>query len=596
MLQQAAVALARGDLEAAEQACRRALENDSACVDALHLLSLAHKRRGDIHAASNLMQRALGFDPRRADIHANLANLHAALKHASDAEKHYRLALDADHRFRPARLGLARLLLDLGRAGEAAAELETLMQANPADAEAWNVAGSTYRQQGRTDAAEQAFRRALSLAPGYAVARHNLGALLASQSRSEAALEELERAAAAGIKGAEISHNRAAVLMSLGRLDEAEALLRDALGQVPRAVSLQMLLARIRYMRGERDFASVLESAVAAEPGDAALRVAFSRTLGGAEQFERAAGSLREGLDREPGEPLLLAEMSAVLHNQSAYAQALQFASRAVAARPDDPGLNDLVIKALLSLGEGNEAMALIENARQRRPLDQFYIALEATAARLIGDPRYERLCDYQRLVQRFELPVPRGWSTLEVFHHDLVDVLKERHRFVAPPLDQSLRGGTQTPRGLLNDPDPRIKAFLAAIRVPIAAFRDSIGDDRAHPLTARNHGEVRLSGCWSVRLHRDGFHVNHVHSEGWISSAYYVDVPRETRDLRAKSGWIKFGEPGFYVPGAVPEKYVQPEPGMLVLFPSYLWHGTTPIHGEEPRMTIAFDAVPARH
>lgn len=595
MLQQAAAALGQGDLEAAEQASRRALESDAACVDALNLLSLARKRRGDVRAARILMEQALGIDPRRADIHANLANLHSALKQSDEAEKHYRRALDIDARFRSARLGLARLLLGLGRAGEAVAEMDALTRVNPADAEAWNVAGSAYRQQGRTDAAEQAFRRALSLVPDYAVARHNLGALLASQSRSEAALEELERAAAAGITGAEIGHNRAAVLMSLGRLDEAEALLRASLAQMPRATSLHLLLARIRYMRGERDFASALEAAVAAEPDDAALRVAYSRALGGAQQFERAASSLQDGLDRDPGEPRLLAEMSAVLHNLSAYEQALQFARRVVAVRPDEKGLEDLVIQALLSLGEGNAAMSLIESARQRLPLNQYYIALEATAARLVGDPRYEKLCDYERLVQCFELPVPRGWSTIGDFHHDLIDVLNERHRFVAPPLDQSLRGGTQTPRGLLHDPDPRIKAFLAAIRAPIAAYRHGIGDGGGHPLTARNRGEARLVGCWSVRLQREGFHVNHVHSEGWISSAYYVDVPRETRDVQAKSGWIKFGEPGFHVPGATPEKYVQPEAGMLVLFPSYLWHGTTPIHGDDPRMTIAFDAVPAQ-
>ena len=42
---------------------------------------------------------------------------------------------------------------------------------------------------------------------------------------------------------------------------------------------------------------------------------------------------------------------------------------------------------------------------------------------------------------------------------------------------------------------------------------------------------------------------------------------------------------------GAVPEHFIQPRAGRLVLFPSYLWHGTTPIHGSEPRMTVAFDA-----
>jgi hypothetical protein len=63
--------------------------------------------------------------------------------------------------------------------------------------------------------------------------------------------------------------------------------------------------------------------------------------------------------------------------------------------------------------------------------------------------------------------------------------------------------------------------------------------------------------------------------------------------DETTQSGWIKFGEPGLPVPGATPERLVQPKPGRLVLFPSYMWHGTTPITGDQPRMTVAFDVIP---
>jgi hypothetical protein len=37
----------------------------------------------------------------------------------------------------------------------------------------------------------------------------------------------------------------------------------------------------------------------------------------------------------------------------------------------------------------------------------------------------------------------------------------------------------------------------------------------------------------------------------------------------------------------------VLPKEGQLVIFPSYLWHGTTPFVAEEPRLTLAFDALP---
>jgi hypothetical protein len=85
---------------------------------------------------------------------------------------------------------------------------------------------------------------------------------------------------------------------------------------------------------------------------------------------------------------------------------------------------------------------------------------------------------------------------------------------------------------------------------------------------------------------------VNHTHPEGWLSSAYYVSVPSEVDDPKAQSGWIKFGEPALPVPGAGPDLMVQPRSGRLVLFPSYMWHGTTAVRGPERRLTMAFDVV----
>jgi hypothetical protein len=90
------------------------------------------------------------------------------------------------------------------------------------------------------------------------------------------------------------------------------------------------------------------------------------------------------------------------------------------------------------------------------------------------------------------------------------------------------------------------------------------------------------------------GFHVNHLHPEGWISSCYYVTVPEAAKDAATRNGWLKFGEPSLEVPLKDPIlKAVQPVPGRLVLFPSYMWHGTIPLDASSARTTIAFDAVP---
>lgn len=593
-LQQAAAALGQGKLAECESLCRRVIDVEPRSVDAINLLSLVHKHGGDLMAAEQLMKQALELDSRRADIHANFGNLCVSLRRFDEAETAYLEALKIEPRFRQARIGLARLLIELGRANDARAEAEKLLEQDSSDAEAWNVLGSACRATRSEEDAERAFRKALAIAPGYAIARHNLGALLASVSRSEEALDELDRAASLGLKGAEIDHNRASALMALGRFDEATALLRRALEVMPQAVSLQILLARILYMCGDDQFAKTFRLAVDNHADDAALRVAYSQVLRGAEQFESASAVVQQGIARNAQDPRLLAEMSGVLQDLGDFENGLDCARRAVAADRSNPRLNDLVIQALLSLGRGGEALPLIEEARRRAPLDQTYIAYEATAARLIGDERYEWLYEYERLVRSYELPVPSGWQSIAAFHADLIPVLEQRHQFVAPPLDQSLRAGTQTPRGLLGDPDPVIHAFLAAIQGPIGEYCEMMGDDPEHPLSARNTGGTRLIGCWSARLQRNGFHVNHVHSEGWISSAYYVVVPDEVGDRDKKRGWIKFGEPKFSVPGATPEMILQPAAGTLVLFPSYMWHGTTPLCGDAPRMTIAFDVVPA--
>jgi hypothetical protein len=80
------------------------------------------------------------------------------------------------------------------------------------------------------------------------------------------------------------------------------------------------------------------------------------------------------------------------------------------------------------------------------------------------------------------------------------------------------------------------------------------------------------------------------VHPEGWISSAFYVRVPG---DLQETEGWLTFGEPGpATAPPLPPEHLVKPEPGLLVLFPSYMWHGTVPFQSAEKRLSCAFDIV----
>jgi Tfp pilus assembly protein PilF len=591
-LQRAFGLMQSGQLDQAAEICQRLQAKAPAEPDVLHLFGLIRKQQGRHDEAEKLLRSSIRHAPGRANFHANLGNLLANMGRYEDAASVYRDALGIDGSFRPARLGLARALNSAGDHVGAEHEAGRLVEADRRDAEAFVALGVALAGQGRNDEAEAAYRTALDVTPGYGAALHNLGALLGREGRVEESLQYLDAAAETGVRGVEIDFNRASGLLKLYQFEEGEALLSSVVQSSPAYAEAQKLLAQFRYMRGSGDYARELQRAVARFPRDAKLQIALGQVLHGAHELEAAEAALKSSLQYCDENPRLLAMLATICQESGRFEQALEYAREAIGLDPGDARLADFEIDALMSLGDAQAALPLIEAARKRSPGNQWYIAIQATAARLLGDPLYESLCNYEEFVRTYDLEAPEPWQSMETFHADLVSALHRRHQFEAHPLDQSLRLGTQTPRNLINDPDPVIQAFISALAAPIDAYRDAIGYDPDHPLKMRNRGSSMITGCWSVRLKRGGFHVNHVHPDGWISSAYYAEVPQEVDDEEARSGWIKFGEPRYPVPGVTPEKMVMPKAGRLVLFPSYLWHGTTPIRGDEPRMTLAFDVV----
>ena len=589
-LQKAAQYYSQDNLVQAESTCRALHRKYPREIDVTHLLALISKKQGANAESEQLFKKCTEQGPQRADILANLGNLYRSLARFEDAEQHYRLALATDSSFRQARLSLTRLLIAMQQYQQGEEEALALIQKNARDAEAWVALAACYRGSKEYSRAEQALDEALKIKPDYGTARQNLGALLAQLNRHDEALTQLGLATKYGVTTPEVNINHAVALAGLGRFDDAIEVLIQSVAQQPDATESLELLAKIRFMRGEENFARELTQSIDKYPSNINLLLCYSRLLQGADLLQDAEEILLVSLGKNIGHPDICCALAAVQQLAGKHDDSLANAKQARSSGANRIQSQELAIDALMSLGRVDEALPLIRDARHNFPLNQWYIAMEASAARLKGDALYETLYDYDKYVQSFELEPPAGWSHIDQFNTDLLSVLNQRHQLYARPLDQSLRNGTQTPSSLLSDSSQVIKAFLTCLGQPIQKYRNSLGTDPVHPLQARNHGRSELIGCWSVRLNRGGFHFNHVHPEGWLSSAYYVETPPEIETGEAKSGWIKFGEPRFSIPGATPEKFVKPKAGKLVLFPSYMWHGTVAIEGEAPRVAIAFD------
>ena len=97
------------------------------------------------------------------------------------------------------------------------------------------------------------------------------------------------------------------------------------------------------------------------------------------------------------------------------------------------------------------------------------------------------------------------------------------------------------------------------------------------------------------INLHdRGGFNFLHVHEGSLLSGSFYLKVP-------PGSGKFVFRDPRpgvihGYVKGAVPNGYgdvhLAPDAGLLVLFPCWMEHFVEPHNSDEPRITIAFNAL----
>ena len=475
----------------------------------------------------------------------------------------------------------------------AAEQIARMSIAQSPSAEAFDVLANALRAQDRLEDALSAADQAVARAPQIASAQHSRAFILGRLGRLTEALQIYDQLIQRGVTPPQLLLNRAVALLGLTRDADAEAALADAVKRWPQDQGLQSMLASVRWMRGAGEgFARDYEAALQRQPDSLHLRIGYSDILRRADQRARAEQVLAEGLQRMPANGPLQGALGVLLDEMGRTEEGLPLLRAAVADAPHVPFVRGNFVSALLRLGRGDEALRELAPLLKAQPLNGDWICYQSMAYRQLGDERYHELCDYDLMVQPYDLEAPQGFATFADFNAALRESLERLHVLETHPLDQSLRHGSQTTRSLLTYDDPIVKQYLRALGEPIRAYISTMRTPN-HPWSGRKTDKFKLSGCWSVKLKPNGYHVNHLHPEGWISSAFYVSLPDVTKAGDSQEGWIKFGEPRWPTPHCTVEKVVQPKEGRLVLFPSYMWHGTIPFSQGE-RLTAPFDVVPA--
>ena len=550
-------------------------------------------RAGRVGQATGALRELIAGLPKFAEAHERLGEAQAAAGDVPGAEASLRAALALNPRLPAAATQLAGILLSRRASAEAAGLLKPFVGTPLASAGLLNAYGVALGAVGRLDDAVEAHRAAADAEPTVGAYTHNLAGALGDAHRFAESEAACQRAFATGLDAPETWLVKGRALMGLSRLDEAETTFRESIKRRPGFADAHAELAQLIWMRTEDLGAAsaTLDAALKDGPFDTALNLARSKLLEYALGTEAAYASLAPALDARPGD-LSLQVAAALLALRQDGAMAMFHALKAQTIDPTNSRAMAALCQANLAIGRADVAAGIAEKLCAEWPLDQHPVTLAATAWRLMGDPRYRELYDYERLVRAYPIETPNGWTTLAAYLADLAAALRSLQTLRGHPIGQSLRLGAQSSQSLERSDDPVIRAFFAAIDGPIRSYIDILaGADDV--LGRRVTSKYRFSGAWSVLLRAGGHHVNHIHPLGWISSAFHVELPPAVAD--GHQGWLKFGEPELATVSRLEaEHFVKPAAGTLVLFPSYMWHGTVPFGGDKPRLTAAFDVLPA--
>ena len=563
----------------------------------LRLFALVAQAAGQLDPAADALRRILVIEREPPEIVGALADmLGSAGRHDEALALWTRLTIllptAAD-----AHLNRAITAANAGQHDVAIAAADAGLTRFPGHPRLLGVKAMALKNNGQIEQSIMLFDAAVAADPNRALTRHNQAVALRVACRFDEACEAFAAAERLGLAGASFHANWAAAALEAGRVDEAADLYRRAIATDSSYSEAKLGLTRLQveYRGGAEAFAHYERIALASDR--LADWIEYANILQVHRRNAEAAEVAGRAIAKYGEEPLLVAIQATAQGIDGDASAALARLDRAFAGRSDAP----LASMAMLALraGDGERAGAIAEEQIRLNPDDQGAWATLSIAWHLTNDPREAWLCDYERLVMVTDVPSPDGALSPAEFAAEVAAMLDPLHQTQAAPGDQSLRSGTQTSGALFSRPDPAIQRFRDAIVAAAERAITDLGEDPTHPFLRRKAPRLDFAGSWSVRLSPGGHHVAHMHSQGWMSSAYYARLPLEDESgpidhkVPDHQGWIQFGvPPAMFDLDLAPRRIVEPRPGRLVLFPSYLWHGTL-LFDRGDRLTAAFDFVP---
>jgi len=370
---------ARGELEAAIEAYRRAAAHDPASAEIPAELAALYARQNRAADAIAAAEQALRIDETSAQAHRILGTVHAALAEAATTSEgrtagaipraatgHVTRAIMHLERALALRPDQADLLLTLGRVyladGKTDRAVELLADAWAEEPESPDTAlllSHAYETAGRHDEAVTTLEQVVELEPNFYRGLLALADAYERRERWRDAALVYGRASAQQPRSLELLARHARALTHAGDLEHAEAVARKLMAAAPddpRGVA-----ALVQTLAARRDHRAVIET------GEAALAEL------------RARGPLAASAT------MLLVQLGLAYQETGAFARAITTFENARTLSGGSAAAESYLVQALIAAREPHRALDTVRAARANHPGDPRFARLEALALRRLN-------------------------------------------------------------------------------------------------------------------------------------------------------------------------------------------------------------------
>ncbi len=544
-------------------------------------------QQGDLPGARTIAETGTNAHPGDGALADAAGDLALKSGDAAAAAAHFARACAIEPGLIDYALNHAIALQQLNRHRDVIALLTTHEKVGRLVARYGSVRALSHRSLAEPTQAAHWYDAALAVEPSHPRALHGRARVAIERGEPDA-LARFDAALGVNPGDADLWLGKAQALDVAGDIAGARAVAEQICAQAPGFTAALSFLSGLKLAAGEEDFTAPFAQAAAKAPQDPNIVATHSETLAGLDHAAQAADVAAQARLRFPNEPhfALLEAIHAGSAGDWDRAEAV-FASLSV--QSPTRALHEA--RHRIRGGQMEQADALLKQVLSGDPWNISAWALRGIVWRLSGGARADWLHEQEGLVQLRPLVGRDGLIA------DVVDELRRLHAGSAMPLGQSLRGGTQTRGILFHRTEPLLAELHEAIAGTLEEYRaDMPARDDTHPLLRQRDAQWQLAGSWSVRLTGGGdHHTAHIHPQGIISSALYLVVPDDAHSESGDhEGWLEVGRPPTDLALDLPPiRSIKPQVGHLALFPSTLYHGTTPF-GSAERMTVAFDVVTA--